>query len=201
MDLSRGYGRSDTVLKILPSALFLLFLYFEMYDPLTIEYKVGWTEFFLLALIISYPMGALFQQFVVTLREICLKNTKYSNEALIRKYLRCDLAGFWTKYIKFYSEASPRLITMVESENLNKFFYLNMTFVSIMSMIVHVCLTRRIFHYLPLAQLILIVVFIKYHFQCQRYYFYVLDKATNPRKRLTKKTLNILLPPKPPKLK
>jgi hypothetical protein len=173
-----------------------------MYDKLTIEYKIGWTEFFLLVLILSYPIGTLFQQFAITIREFCLRNTRYSTDYLNHKYLQCDLEGFWTRYLKFYSEANPRLISMVEQENLNKFFFLNMAFVTILSLIVQIALTRQIFHYIPLTQLILIIVFIKYHFQCEGYYLYIFNKATSPIKRPTKKfSMGFPLPPKPPKLK
>jgi hypothetical protein len=205
MDVSKGFGRSDTVLKILPSALFLLFLYLEKFDTFTLEYKIGWTEFFLLVLILSYPIGTIFQQFAITLREACLRNTKYSNAVFNFKYLQCDLEEFWTRYVTFYSEANPRLISMVESENLNKFFFLNMAFVTIMSLIVHISLTRQILHYIPLIQMILIAVFIKYHFQSQSYYLYIFNKATKPIKKSAKKYYIGLppppKPPKPPKLK
>lgn len=202
MDASKGFGRNETILKILPTALFLLFLYIEMYEKLTLEYKIGWSELFLLILILSYPVGTIFQQLAITIREFCLRNTKYSNDVLGYYYLQCDLEGFWTRYIKFYSKANPRLISMVTEENLNKFFFLNMAFVTILSLIVHIALTRQLLHYIPLIQIILIMIFIKYHIQCSYYYLYIFNKATNPVKKSTKKySVRFPIPPKPPKLK
>jgi hypothetical protein len=202
MDTSKGFGKVETFLKIIPASLFLLFLYIEMHDRLTVEYKIGWYEFILLMLILSYPVGTIFQQFAITIREFCLRNTRYSIHVYDGIYLRNGVEEFWTRYIRLYSEANPRLIGMIESMNLNKFFFLNMAFVTILSLIIHISLTGQYLNYIPIMQAILAIAFIKFHLQSSDHFLYVFDLATIPAKKLNRISSFRFtpLPPKPPKL-
>ena len=184
MNSSKIFGRYDNIAVFLPSALLLLFLYIELYEPINSIYKISTAELFFLIAIVSYPLGTILEQLAISIRAYILKGTKYSDDFLLLRYLQCDIDEFWVRYIKFYTEANPILVSMVSRENLNKFFFLNMITVTIISLFVHVLVTKQVINIVVAIQVILIIVFLKYHFQCQGYFYYIFNMATQSKRSL-----------------
>jgi hypothetical protein len=201
MNTITNLGHTANVLKIFPSALLILFVYVEHYELLTFTYKIGYAELLLLMATLSYPLGTVIQQLSISVRGFLLKGTKYSDQAQIARYMHCEMEEFWIRYVKFYSEANPKLISMVQQENLNKFFFLNMATITLISFFVHIVTSKQIVSPISLAQLLFVVIFIRYHFKCQDHYHYVLNLVTRPKKYLSKINKRLPLPPAPPKLK
>jgi hypothetical protein len=192
-----AFKQTDTILRVLPATLLLLFVAAEFRDPLTLEFKLNATELFLLIAVISYPLGMLLEQFGLTVKNAIPKRTRLADDAELSRYLHCDREGFWQMYLQLHSVAKPEFIRVVEQNNLKRFFFMNMATATIAAFIVHIAVTQQMVSALSIFLLVLTIVLVIYHFRIQHDYFYILSRAIktmglSPHSHVT-------APPPPPK--
>ncbi|MGD1047020.1 MAG: hypothetical protein ABR936_17085 [Bacteroidota bacterium] len=198
---SVGFKQTDTVLRILPGALLLIFIAADFREQIITDFKLNSTDLIFLIATGSYPLGIILEQLSGTIKNSLLKYSKYSDDAHLLKYYGIDRDDFWDRYIELYSKCRPELIAVVEYYNRMKYFFVNMATGTIISLILNIYLFKQIFSLQNVSLLIFIIMFFRYHFTYQRYYFSVFYMVTKGKNSPSRKRGYIPPPPKPPKLK
>jgi hypothetical protein len=169
-----GFRLRDTVSRVIPAALFLIFLIYEYSNIIFQEPQLNGTVLIFLIVILSYPIGLISEVLALNIVHFLVKPTKrLSDAALIKKYLNCTVKGFWNRYIKIYSTGKPELLNILDHYNLVRFFFLNMSFLFLLALIFHSVHSRVVFDSINIVLAPFVVLFINYYFTHQEAYYYV----------------------------
>jgi hypothetical protein len=182
-----GFRLRDTVSRIIPGALFIIYLIFEYSEQIMSITRIGNTELIFLVAILSYPLGITSELIALNIIQLIFKLTKnLSDSALIKKYLNCTQTEFWNRYIKIYSSGKSELIAVLDQYNLLRFFFLNMTFFSLLAVIIHSFHSKVIIDWFNCILIFFIVVFYLYYMTTNNGFYMlwgIADKTLTDKKR------------------
>ena len=173
-----GFRIRDIISRVLPGFIFSFYCLHLLSPQSELTSILSNTGDVVLLTVIAYPLGLTTEYLALAFRQLFFgKCNCLSENKLIKEYLDTDQNGFWFKYIYILSYSEPNVSAIIEQYNLTRFFFLNMTFVSMVVFIINLIVTRSISTLVSCVALLLAVVFFYCHINSNKGFYKIVGFA------------------------